>query len=239
MHITRLSLLAGSLEARGTVVVIDVFRAFTCEPLLYQYGVHEILLEADIEKCRAMQGNYLRLGECHGAPIEGFDLDNSPTHIMAKGHAYFSGKTIIHRTTAGVQGTVNAVEHADEVFVASFVNARATAMHLRARNPEEVSIVAMGYEMKERAPEDEYCGDYIESLLTGGSYDHLEAIRNILSHKTAWLFLSGDHDYLPREDPAICLQRDLFPFAIKVERRGDLLVSRRMDVPPDSGTAPR
>ena len=37
MQIKRLSLREGSQAATGIAVVIDVFRAFSCEPLLYHY----------------------------------------------------------------------------------------------------------------------------------------------------------------------------------------------------------
>jgi 2-phosphosulfolactate phosphatase len=45
VQIRRLSLQQGALSARGTTVIIDVFRAFTCEPLMYQLGAERILLE--------------------------------------------------------------------------------------------------------------------------------------------------------------------------------------------------
>jgi len=230
MRIKRLSLLKGSLEARGVTVIIDVFRAFTCEPLLYHYGVNQIILEYDIERCRAISGNYLRIGENNEIPIDGFDLTNSPLLIMEKGSDYFFGKNVIHRTTSGIKGAISAIEHSKEVLLASFINACATAKYIKNRNPELVSIVAMGIRSMEKAPEDEFCGDYIESLLTGKNYDHIRAVYNILNHKTAQKFLRGDKPYLPEEDPAICLQRDIFDFALAARRQGNLIVSTKCDV---------
>jgi len=46
MEITRGSLLPGALAARGITVVIDVFRAFTCAPLLFSLGIKESILVA-------------------------------------------------------------------------------------------------------------------------------------------------------------------------------------------------
>ena len=85
----------GLVEARGTVVVIDVFRAFTCEPLMYYYGAEKVYLESDIVKCRETQGEVLLVGEDNERPIEGFDLTNSPSLIMKKGRDFFAGKTVI------------------------------------------------------------------------------------------------------------------------------------------------
>jgi 2-phosphosulfolactate phosphatase len=231
LKIQRLSLAEGASEARGTVVIIDVFRAFTCEPLLYHYGAASIVLEGDSDRCLAIRGDSLLIGERNEIPIEGFDLTNSPSMIIRYGRqSFFSGRNIIHRTTSGVTGAVAAMARAEEVLLASYVNARATAMYLRKKNPSLVSIVAMGIRSKEKAPEDEYCGNYIESLLTGKPYDHVEAIYEILTHETAQKFLRGDKPYLPREDPAICIQRDIFNFILRAERAGDNIMSRRLPV---------
>jgi 2-phosphosulfolactate phosphatase len=230
MNIKRLALDAGALNARGTTVIIDVFRAFTCEPLLYHYGVSEIILESDIKTCLAIKGDYIRIGENNELPIEGFDLTNSPSLIMKKGRDFFFGKRVIHRTTSGVCGAVNALPHSDEVLLASFANARATADYIREHDPELVSIVAMGIRTKEHAVEDDLCGDYIESMLSGGTFDHFEAAGTILSNETAQKFLRGDKSYLPKEDPALCLQRDIFDFALLAKQRGDSIVSVRIDV---------
>jgi 2-phosphosulfolactate phosphatase len=230
MEIQRLTLLKGSREARGISVVIDVFRAFTCEPLLYYYGVNRIILESDIDRCRAMKGDYIRIGESDEVPIEGFDLTNSPYLIMMKGRNYFYRKDVIHRTTSGVTGALNALEHSDEVLLASFVNARATVEYIKHRNPDLVSIVAMGIRSRVNAPEDDYCGDYIESLLTGNRYDHAQAVSAIIQHETAQKFLRGDKIYLPREDPLLCLQRDLFYFALQARKCGDVVESVRCNI---------
>ncbi|MFO1434217.1 MAG: 2-phosphosulfolactate phosphatase [Candidatus Competibacteraceae bacterium] len=230
MQIERLSLQEGAQAATGIAVVIDVFRAFTCEPLLYYYGTSRILLEGDIDRCLAMRGDALLVGETNEIPIPGFDLTNSPFLIMQKGADFFRQRTVIHRTTSGVTGALMALENSTEVLLASFLTARATANYIKSHQPELVSIVAMGIRSQQPAPEDAYCGDYLESLLTGTSYDHVAALKAILSHETAQKFLRGDKPYLPKEDPAICLQRDLFNFALRAQRRGDRVEAVKIDL---------
>jgi 2-phosphosulfolactate phosphatase len=220
VHIIRLSLHEGAQKAHGVAVVIDVFRAFTCEPLLYACGAKRILLEGDIARCLAWKNRAVLVGEHDEVPIEGFDLTNSPYLILRRGNAMFAGRTVVHRSTSGVTGALAALDRADAVYLGSYVTARATAAAIRARAPAVVSIVAMGIRSRAPAPEDERCGDYIEALLTGGAYDHLAALSEILGHETAQKFLRGDKPYLPREDPALCLQRDLFDFALEA-RKGD------------------
>jgi len=229
MHIKRLSLHEGLKRIEGTAVIIDVFRAFTCEPLMYHYGAEKIILEEDIESCRKMRGKAVLVGERDGLPIESFDLTNSPSMIIREGGKLFGNRIVVHRTTAGVTGAVAAMEFAENVLLSAFVNAKATAEYILRRGIERVSIVAMGSRSTEKAPEDEFCADYIESLLAGKEYDHVEAMGAILGHETARMFLESDRWYWPREDPVICLQRDLFRFALKAEHEEGRIVARRVD----------
>ena len=217
MRIERLSCLPGAEAARGVAVIIDVFRAFTCAPLLIRLEARALLLEADITRCLSLSGDAVLIGERNEEPIEGFDLPNSPFLILRAGPACFEGRRVVLRTTSGVAGALIALGHADEVLLASFINARATAAYLRARGVSHLSLVAMGTHGETPAPEDERCGDYIESLLSCGTYDHIAATAEILASDSARRFFAADKPYLPAADPAICLQRDLFQHAIRAE----------------------
>jgi 2-phosphosulfolactate phosphatase len=219
MEIRRLKLLGGAQEARGIAVIVDVFRAFSCEPVLHALGAERVLLEADVDKCLAMRGRAVLLGELDGLPIEGFDLPNSPHFILRKGAAFFRGRPAVHRSSAGVAGALAAMAHADEVMLTSFMTARATAAYVRSRRPRCVSIVAMGDHRRVEVPEDLRCSDYVDSLLSGRSYDHLQAVNEILADDSAQKFLRGDQPQYPKEDPALCLQRDLFDFGLRAEKR--------------------
>jgi 2-phosphosulfolactate phosphatase len=230
MHIRRLSLAEGARAAEGVAVIIDVFRAFTCEPLMFHCGARRIILEGDPDACRAFRSidpTAVLVGEINEEPIEGFDLTNSPSLILAGGRAQFDGRTVVHRTTSGVTGALAALERCDEVLLASYAVARPTADYILGRRPEVVSIVAMGMRSQAKAPEDEACGDYIESLLGNRPYDHVRALAGILADETARKFLRNDKPHLPSADPALCLQRDLFDFALRAERRGDGVESMR------------
>jgi 2-phosphosulfolactate phosphatase len=196
---------------------------------MFFYGARQIILEGDITKCLEMRAGAVLVGERDGLPIPGFDLTNSPFLIMKKGRPFFNQKKVVHRTTSGVTGALSALERSDEVLLASFLTARATADYIKARAPDTVSIVAMGTRSVSKAPEDECCADYIESLLTGTPYDHLKAVQQILCHESARKFLRGDKLYYPREDPAICLQRDIFNFALRAERKHDLVFSVKIN----------
>jgi 2-phosphosulfolactate phosphatase len=229
MKVRRLALAEGAREASGLAVVIDVFRAFTSEPLLYAMGAAEVLLEGDVERCLSMRGDAILVGEVNERPIDGFDFTNSPAHIVAAGPHVFAGRRVVHRSTSGVTGALAALARCDEVLLGAYVTAGACARHILARQPKAVSIVAMGIRSSTPAPEDERCGDYIESLISGRPYDHLAAVSEILCHETAQKFLRGDRAELPREDPIYCLQRDLFPFVLRAERRGEWVAAVRIE----------
>ncbi|HRD66151.1 MAG TPA: 2-phosphosulfolactate phosphatase [Candidatus Competibacter sp.] len=223
MEIRRLSLAAGASAASGLAVIIDVFRSFSSEPLLIHLGTARLLLENDIERCFTLRGDALLVGSYNEDPIPGFDLTNSPYRILQAGAERFRDRTVIHRSTSGVGGVPAALARADEVLLASFLNARATAAYIRQRNPAILSLVAMGSRATVPAPEDERCADYLESLLSGKPYDHAAALIEILAHHNARKYLDADNPHLPKEDIVLCLQRDMVDFALRAEQRDGVI----------------
>jgi len=227
------SLYNGALAARGVAVIIDVFRAFTCAPLLLSMGVEKLFLIATAEQAFALKEKdnaLILVGEVSGIPIKGFDFGNSPSEILRKGPEFFKGRTVLQRTSSGVQGALLALDAADEVLLGSYALAGATAKYILSKKPETVSLVAMGWELKERAPEDEWCVRYLTHLLGNGAYDHLEALREIIFHKTTQRFLSREEVYFPPEDPLLCLQRDVYDFALKAVKHADQVEVRKLRV---------
>jgi 2-phosphosulfolactate phosphatase len=218
MRIVRKSCAEGAEGVSGVSVVIDVFRAFSCSPLLFHFGVKRVILEADPEKALALKErnpDFILVGEVDEVPLEGAEVGNSPSRILLRGEEYFHGKTVIHRTTAGVTGVVTALRSGTEVILGSFVMAKAIAAYLKKRNPDVVTLVAMGDRARAKAPEDEACADYLEHLLIGKPYDPVEVFKRVVFQQTAQKFIQGTKEYLPREDPIFCLQRDIFDLVLQ------------------------
>ncbi len=223
MKIVRNSCAQGAREATGSAVIIDVFRAFSCEPLFFHFGVGKVILEADPQKAiltKKGHPDFILIGELNEVPLENADLGNSPSEIILKGEEWFRGKTVVHRTTAGVTGATAALERAEEVILTGFLTAKAVAEYLLRKRPDVVTLVAMGERALREAPEDEACADYLEHLLTGKSYDAVRSLRGVVFNSSTQKFLRGTREYLPREDPIFCLQRDLFPFVLVAKRKG-------------------
>lgn len=105
MKINRATL-ADCSRIRGTVVVIDVLRAFTTAAYAFAAGAKEIILVSEIGEAFALKDdlrNVLLMGEADGLPVRGFDYGNSPSALAG---VDLAGVTLVQRTTAGTQGVV-------------------------------------------------------------------------------------------------------------------------------------
>ena len=218
MKIQTLDCLDGAKRARGLTVIIDVFRAFSVECYMTAKGAEEIVPIGDLEEAfrrkRENPENTVLFGERGGAKVEGCDFGNSPFQMR---EADFSGKIMLHTTSAGTQGIVGA-SGADEILGGSLLNARAIAKYIREQDPEEVSLVAMGDSGRVPTPEDRLCARYIESLLADEPLEMEEEILRLRYHGGEKFFRQETQEIFPREDFALCTDYDRFPFLLKVER---------------------
>jgi len=223
------SLYRGANEARGTVVIIDVFRAFTTAPVAFSKGAKKIVLVAEVEEAldlRSQGVGDICMGEVDGKRPEGFDLGNSPYEML---EADVAGKTLIQSTRAGTVG-MSAAKNASQIYAGSFAIADATVKAILRDNPELVTIVAMGLEAKVHADEDEQCALYLRNLLQGRKPDS-DAVRAlVLAGKEAQKYADPSQPQYHPEDRDMALQIDSVDFAIRVEREDGLLVARRHNV---------
>ena len=230
MNIRILELIEGAKKAQGLTVIIDVFRAFSLECYLFEKGARKIYPIGKIEDAFAMKKehpDYVLLGERGGAKVEGCDFGNSPSQIR---NFDVSGKTIIHTTSAGTQGIVNAAAAgAQEIITGSLVNADAVVRYIRSRNPEQVSIVAMGKAGLSSAAEDVLCAEYLKARLENKDLCGREdipgrtALTQLQEQAAAMKYGDGAHffnpatqEIFPEEDFYMCTQCCRFDFVIRV-----------------------
>lgn len=220
------SLLEGARRAQGTVVIVDVFRAFTTAAVAFSRGADQIVMVADPPEALALKARGLGevcAGEVNGIRPEGFDFGNSPFE-MAK--ANLEGKVIIQSTRAGTTGVAAATE-ASAIYVASFVVAKATARAILQDAPPLVTIVAMGWNAQMRTDEDELCALYLRNLLEGRE-PNPDALRQlVLASGQIGKFYDPTQPHFQPEDCDMALDINRFDFAIRVAREDDLLVARR------------
>ena len=230
MEIRLLSLLEGARRAAGTVVIIDVYRAFTTAAVALQRGAARLLLVDTPEaafKLRCEDRGDLCLGEVSGIKVPGFDFGNSPLELSQAG---VYGKTLIQSTSAGTKGVVAAVR-AETLFAAALVNAEATVRAVLASRPSLVSLVAMGTNGMQRSDEDEQCALYMRNRLRDRRPDPAAVRSSVLSAHGSAKFDDPERPHFDPRDRDMALQIDSIPFAVRVRVEGDLLVATPETIP--------
>lgn len=227
MKIQRFSCSEGARRASGTVLVIDVYRAFTCQAVAFAQGAAKILLTDDRNEALRWKvegrGDYT-MGEVSNMLTyeeTGFDFDNSPRNFYLHD---VRGKTLIQRTSAGVAGLCAAAPGADRLYAASFLTAEATVQAVLHGAPDVVSIVAMGA-WEQRTDEDELCAYYLLNRLEGRQPDQ-EAVKALVRTGNTYAWYTKEHNDGYPTDGEIALQIDACDFAIRVQREDGILVSR-------------
>ena len=229
MEIRLGSLVRDAAEAEGTVIIIDVFRAFTTAAIAFDHGVERITLVAEVEEALELYrkgGGDLVMGEVDGKRPDGFDMGNSPYEITP---VELAGKSIVQSTRAGTVGVAAAV-NADTIYLGSFVVAQATVDAIRREDPPLVSIVAMGDQGRTRSDEDEHCALYLRNLLEGRSPDPAAVRSLILEGGATQKFFDPSQPQFHPEDVDLALEVNRYPFAMKVTRENGLLVARKQAI---------
>jgi 2-phosphosulfolactate phosphatase len=229
MPIIGYSTLENCSAATGTVVVIDVWRAFTSTAFAFGAGVRDIVPVGSTEEALALREQFpdalvVGRGKLGGPPAVGFDLGNSPTVLMT--HDLY-GRRMIHCTPNGTQGIVRSAK-AETLLASSFVCAGATVRYIQRQVPAHVTFVSTGQD-----GEDQACAEYMAALLRDETPDAttlLEgirdgALRGFRSFVSRGIWTEAQGDRL-KADLDCCLSLDRFDFAMLVQRQNGLLIMK-------------
>lgn len=230
MHVRTARGLAGARGATGTAVVIDVLRAFTTAAYAVAAGAREIELVGTPEEGRARKRADPALvlaGEVGGRPIAGFDHGNSPAAMRALDLA---GRTLVLRTSSGVQGALAALASCERLLLGSLVTAAATVRVARALS-HDVTLVPMGSEQGPDGPEDDVCAELLAARLAGGAVDLAEVERRVRASPAALQALDPAIDWITPDDLALALALDRFDFALEARAEDGRVVAQRRDAP--------
>ena len=211
--------------ATGTVVVIDVLRAFSTAAYAFAAGAREIVLASSVEEALALKSQMpdaLVMGEVGGLPLKEFDFGNSPVALSS---ANLAGRRLIQRTSAGTQGIVRS-RQADHLLASSLCCASATARAIRKLAPGTVTFVITGLRPDGHGDEDAACADYIEARLGGGPVDAAPFVERVVASLAARPFVDPARPEFPLADLEYCVQVDRFDFAMPVRRRSGLFVMK-------------
>ena len=222
-RITVDSLERGAQEATGTVVIIDVFRAFTTAAIALANGAERIIIVGDLEAARSLRdkgvGRYC-LGERGGVRPDGFDFGNSPAEIL---EVRFDGETVIQTTSNGTRGVL-AATMAQRIYAGSFVSSEALVGILQNDAGNEISLIAIGNGV-DRAEEDELCALYLRSRLLDLHPDP-ESVKKLIRTMSPRI----DGKTLSDEDLDCCLDIGSVPFAIRVDKEDGYWVAKAESV---------
>ncbi|PTV93287.1 2-phosphosulfolactate phosphatase [Halanaerobium saccharolyticum] len=218
MKIKNFKFLEGAAKAEGLTVIIDVFRAYTTAAYLFANQAEKIFIVSKVETARKLKkelNNPVLIGERKGIKIEDFDFNNSPYFISQHN---FMGKEIILSTSAGTKGII-AAENAAEVITGSFVNISAAAEYIKSKNPETVSLVAMGNNGVTEADEDNLYVDQLANLLKGKkTLAQAEIKARLRSPAGDRFFADETQSEMPKQDFEYCLKLNKFNFVIRAEQ---------------------
>ena len=229
MNIQILQLLEGAKNAKGLTVIIDVFRAFSTACYAFNFGAKKIIPVGkinDAHHLKTQHPDYVLMGERNEQKPEGFDFGNSPSLLIKEKIAW---KTIIHTTSSGTQGIVNAV-NADEIITGSFVNAGAITRYIKMKKPDKVSLVCMGYACEYPTDEDTLCAEFIKNDLEGETNNFEKMVETIKNGSGARFFDLDKQDWSPEKDFELCMNLNRFNFVLKVEKEGTFNYLRKIDV---------
>lgn len=226
MKVERRTGLDAAPSARGTLVVIDVLRAFTTAACAFSRGAREIELVSTLEQAFARQRadrSLVLVGEDEGRPVPGFDFGNSPPALLA---AELGGKRLVLRSTAGTQGVVGGV-NARTIVLGSLGVARATEGLVRSLGAD-VTLLAMGSPKGGPGDEDEVCAELLEARLAGRELDLETVRRRVRESRAGQKAIDPEVEWISAGDLEVAQQIDRFDFAMQVAREDGRLIARKV-----------
>ena len=206
----------------GTVVVVDVIRAFTTAAYAFGSGASAIYLVAGVDEALRFKADHpgvLAMGEDHGMRPDGFDFPNSPAAVA---RADLSGRTLVQRTSAGTQGVVQATS-ASRLWAASLACASATARAVNAADLGEPAYVITGCfadRPDDSGGDDRLTAEHIESVRLGEAVDPAATSFALLATREARRTLMLGPEHCDPTDIQLAARVDAFDFAMEVVRDG-------------------
>lgn len=207
-------------DAEGSVVAIDVLRAFSTAAYAFGAGTSEIWLVSGVDEALDLAGRLpgsVVMGEDGGRRPDGFDLPNSP---VAVARADLHGRPVVQRTSAGTQGVV-AARSAQRLFAAGLPTASATARAVLAAGLGAPTYVITGDlpgRGDRRGEDDRLTAELIERVRTGLDPDAAATAAAVAATPEAGRTLAVGDGHVDPLDIDYATDVDRFDFAMEVER---------------------
>lgn len=218
----KVNIIHDAKQAKGIAVIIDILRAATVEAYILGNNADYIIpvkTQTEAFAIREKNPEVILIGESNGLKIEGFDYGNSPSEIK---DVDFEGKVVVHRSSNGTQGLVDA-QDADQVIFGSFVIFSAIQKYIEKTKPEIVSLVPTHGE-----GDDELFADYLYRNLYGYE-NNFEEVKERTKGLNS-IFLDPRHPEFPAEDFHLALTLDTFPFLCITDKKDGQLIVKKLEV---------
>lgn len=208
----------GAQRAKGTAVLVDVFQAYTVACYALNKGARVLAVDT-VERAAAMcnDTDMVLIGEQAGVMPDTATFANSPSALQ---DGELAGKTVVLATDAGTPALFQCSQ-VDEMLVCGFVNARAVTEYVLERQPEMVTMVAVGTDGDIRAQEDMMCAMYVKNEIEDypNSFDTLKTF--LATVDSSEKFFDAGRTDAPEEDYALCMALDRFDFAVRATPHAD------------------
>lgn len=165
--------LAGEVSS-AVCVVIDMLRATTVIPTLFDRGCPKVYVADSHQKARrfARANGYILCGETEGFKVEDFDFGNSPTEFARMD---FTNKPVVLSTTNGTKATVMAAG-ARKVFLGATINRMAVAQEAwfsAIETDSDIVLICSGTRDQFTLEDATAAGLYAEAFAGFGSPDQI------------------------------------------------------------------
>lgn len=205
--------LFGAPRAQGIAVMVDVFQAYTVACYALENGASAVLAADSLERARELchGDDTVFIGEENGRIVRDADCANYPSAVEA---ADISGKTVVMATDAGTKALFVS-PNADEILLCGFVNAQATVDYIQNKEPEMVTMVAVGTDGDIRAQEDMMCAMFVKNELEEYPNSHETLLTFLAGVDSSEKFFDESRTDAPQEDYDLCMELDRFDFAVR------------------------
>lgn len=204
------------------VIAIDVLRAFTTACYAINNNPKDYIIVGDINsayRLKKQDSEYILIGERDGYSLPGFDYGNSPSEIR---NIDFSNKTLVHTTTLGTNGIINALKHTEKVVTGSFVNAKAIINYIKQENPGYVYLFCTSGTSSDN--EDLMLAEYLKGYFENNPLDMDSIRKKLIEGSSGLMYLHNPRTKYSKSDFFLSLEPDKFDFVIKAYFGQDKLI---------------
>jgi 2-phosphosulfolactate phosphatase len=147
-------------DQKDVVIVVDVLRACTVAPILFDNGLAELTITARLKLAHQSKNGRILLGERNGVPPQGFNHSTSPAEL-ARVDFERKGAVMVSENAPHALGLLSGARH---VLLASLYNAEAISRYALEVATSKIDLVCCGFKRQEDL-DDALTAGYLTALI--------------------------------------------------------------------------